>query len=213
MTPRYWLLGSGFVLLLWSGCASKQAAAPPPPPPPKQNIVALLAEPDGKAGRIVVTNAGGSQEVSVANQAVSVLRSDTAPSTPYTLDQQTIRRLFGTALDALPPAEVQFVLYFDEGKDDLNPASLAELPAIARAVQDRRSTAVSVIGHTDTTGDPQSNYRLGMRRAQRVAAYLRHRGLEPANLFVDSHGEADLLVKTPQGQAEPRNRRVEVIVR
>jgi len=214
MPARHWLPASGLVLLLWAGgCAKKQAATPPPPPAPRQNIIALLVEPGGKAGRIVVTNTGGSQELSQPNQAVRVERADTAPTAPYTLDQASIRRLFGPALDVLPPPEIQFLLYFDEGKDDLNAASLAELPAIARAVQERRSTAVTVIGHTDTTGDPKSNYDLGLRRAQRVAAYLRDRGLDPASLFVDSHGETDLLVRTPRGRAEPRNRRVEVIVR
>ena len=52
-----------------------------------------------------------------------------------------------------------------------------------------------------------------MGRAQKVAGYLRDRGVETASLFVDSHGEADLKIKTARGQAEPRNRRVEVIVR
>jgi outer membrane protein OmpA-like peptidoglycan-associated protein len=46
-----------------------------------------------------------------------------------------------------------------------------------------------------------------------VADFLIARGLAQSDLFVASHGEADLLVKTPRGVAEQRNRRVEVIVR
>ena len=158
-------------------------------------------------------NAGGAQELSEPNQAVRVERADVRPSTPFTLDQDAVRRLFGAALDVLPDAEVQFVLNFDEASDSLNAASLARMPAILLAIMERRSTAVTLIGHTDTTGDPQSNYRLGMARAQRVADYLLARGVAASSLVVESHGEADLLVKTPRGQAEQRNRRVEVIVR
>jgi outer membrane protein OmpA-like peptidoglycan-associated protein len=215
-SPRWILVAGAGILFLAGGCAKKpppQPPAAPAPPAPKQNIFALLPEPDGKTGRIVVSNSGGTQELAQANQAVRIEREDVQPGAPFTLDSDAVRRLFGAALDVLPPAEVRFVLYFDEARDDLNAASLAQLPAILRTIQDRHSTAVTLIGHTDTTGDPQSNYRLGMLRAQRVAAYLRARGVDASSLIVDSHGESDLAVQTPRGQAEPQNRRVEVIVR
>jgi outer membrane protein OmpA-like peptidoglycan-associated protein len=69
-----------------------------------------------------------------------------------------------------------------------------------------------VTGHTDTTADPQFNYQLGLRRAQGVADILKLRGVNESELFVSSHGDADLLVKTARGVAEAGNRRVEVIV-
>jgi outer membrane protein OmpA-like peptidoglycan-associated protein len=84
---------------------------------------------------------------------------------------------------------------------------------ILQDIRDRKSTAITVIGHTDTTADRQYNYQLGLRRAQHVARSLQSQGVDTSNLFVSSHGEADLLVKTGGGVAEPRNRRVEVIVR
>jgi outer membrane protein OmpA-like peptidoglycan-associated protein len=46
-----------------------------------------------------------------------------------------------------------------------------------------------------------------------VAELLIGRGLPVSDVFVASHGEADLLVQTARGVNEPRNRRVEVIVR
>ncbi|MCF0020001.1 OmpA family protein, partial [Pseudomonas stutzeri] len=49
--------------------------------------------------------------------------------------------------------------------------------------------------------------------AQRMAELLRARGLEAMELRVESHGERNLLVATPDATAEPRNRRVEVLVR
>ncbi|HEV3198880.1 MAG TPA: OmpA family protein, partial [Bryobacteraceae bacterium] len=95
----------------------------------------------------------------------------------------------------------------------LLPDSEAQIPAIMKVIQERRSTAITVIGHTDTTATPAFNYQLGLRRAQGVAAILRARGVDDANLFVDSHGETDQAVKTLRGVAERSNRRVEVIVR
>jgi len=206
--------GAILLIALAGGCKKQAPAppAPPPPPAPVENIFALLPDAEGRNTAIVVTNAGGTQEIRQPNQAVRVERADVAPTAPFAIDPPTVRRLFGTALDALPDAEVRFVLYFDEARDTLNAAAQSTMPAILKAVQERRSTDIRVTGHTDTTGTPQGNYELGLRRAQRVADVLRAQGVEESSLFVVSSGEADLLVKTERGKAEPQNRRVEVIV-
>jgi outer membrane protein OmpA-like peptidoglycan-associated protein len=172
----------------------------------------LLPDPEGKDTRIVVTNSGGTQEISQTNQAVRVERADVAPTAPFAIDQSTVRRLFGAALDAMPDPEIHFVLYFDEASDALNAASMAMMPAIQRAVQERRSTDIIVTGHTDRTGITADNYDLGLRRAERVAGVLRGQGVDAGSLSVTSHGEVDPLVPTARGVAEQRNRRVEVIV-
>ena len=60
-----------------------------------------------------------------------------------------------------PRRRSSFVLHFDEGSDVLNAESQAQIPAILNAIRERHSTAITVTGHTDTTADPQFNYRLG----------------------------------------------------
>lgn len=173
----------------------------------------LLPGPEDKPSGITVTNQAGTQTLSQPYQAVRVERSDVAPTPPFSIDQAEVRRVFGAVLDALPPPEIGFTLYFGEGNEVLLAESQAQLPAILNAIRARHSTAISLIGHTDTTADPQFNYQLGLRRAQGVAAILRVQGVDGADLFVESHGDADLAVKTARGVAERRNRRVEVIVR
>jgi outer membrane protein OmpA-like peptidoglycan-associated protein len=203
-----------FLLLLACGCAPKPAPAPPPPaPPPKQSVVVLLPDPEGKPGGIAVTNPAGSQTLTEPYQAVRVERSNTAPTPPFAMDQAEVRRVFGAVLDALPSPEVAFTLYFDLNSDALTPDSQDQLRVILNTIQERHSTAISVIGHTDTKGEPQSNEGLARRRAEAVAAILRGQGVDEANLSVESHGDADLAVKTDRGVDEPRNRRVQVIVR
>lgn len=212
---RYFSTVLALLVFSAAGCRAKrvQAPPPPPPPPPVQNVIALLPDSEGKAGGIVVSNSAGSQELNQAYQAVRVERADAAPSAPFTIDAAEVKRLFGSALDVLPTAEVSFILYFVEGKDELTAESEKQLPTILATIQERQSTAISVTGHTDTTGDQQANYRLGLRRAERVSGILKAEGIEASSLFADSHGEADLLVKTARGVAEQRNRRVEVVVR
>jgi outer membrane protein OmpA-like peptidoglycan-associated protein len=212
--PTLWLRVAAVSLVLWAtACTPKQVAPPPAPPAPKQNVFALLPDPEGKPGAIVVSNPAGSQNLDQPYQAVRVQRADAAPGAPFTLDQAEVKRLFGAALDVLPVPEVLFTLHFDENSVTLTPESDAQLPAILAAVRERHSTAITITGHTDTTGTAQANYELGLRRAQLVVGYLTAQGVDVASLFASSHGDADLLVKTGRGEAEPRNRRVEVIVR
>jgi len=201
-----------FLLALSVACGPRHAAAPPPPAP-KQNVFVGLPEPDGSYGAIVVRNQAGAQDLTEPYQAVRVERADVAPGAPFTLASAEATRLFGAAVDALPLPEILFVLYFDEGRDVLNAESAAKFPAILNAIRERQSTAITVIGHTDTTATPQFNYQLGLRRAQGVASLLLRQGVNADDLFVSSHGDTDLVVKTGPGVAEARNRRVEVIVR
>jgi outer membrane protein OmpA-like peptidoglycan-associated protein len=214
MPVRWTLAAILALLLLAAGCTKKPAPVPTPPLPQQpQNIFALLPDPDGRTTGIVVRNPAGEQEISQPDQAVRVPGATVAPTAPFAIDQPTVRRLFGTALNALPSAEVHFVLYFDLAQDALNAQSQAQIPLILRAIQDRRSTNISVTGHTDTYGPQNLNYGLGLRRAETVATILRADGVVQSNLFVTSHGEADPLIKTARGVDEPQNRRVEVIVR
>jgi outer membrane protein OmpA-like peptidoglycan-associated protein len=197
--------------LLTAGC---RAPAPAPPPPPaKQNLFVLLPNDDGSSGSIVVTNAGGSQQLTQANSAVKVERADAAPTKPFVMDPGEIRNLFQDALSFIPAAEARFNLYFLPNSTELTAESAAMLPNVLQAYKERHSTDVSIVGHTDTTGSSEANLRLGMARAQQIAKTIEALGVERASIFTESHGANDLLVPTGENVSEPRNRRVEVIVR
>jgi len=212
--PVKYLWNAFALLLLATACAPKRTAAPPPAPQPvKQNLFVLLPSREGGPSSIVVRNQAGAQNLVQPYQAVNVERADVAPSAPRTMDQAEVRRLFGTALDALPEPEVQFVLHFDGGSEVLNAESVGQMPAILKAIRDRHSTVIAITGHTDTTSTHEFNYQLGLRRAQSVAGILRSEGVPEGDIFVSSHGDADLLIKTGPNTADARNRRVEVVIR
>lgn len=191
-------------------------ATPKPPPaaaPPPSSLIVLLPDSDGKVGQITITNAAGTQVLTQGGQASTIQGTAGAPSAPFVAGPSEIEKTFGPTLAALPPEPVHFILYFRQDSDDLTPESQALLPAFFRAVRDRAPADVSIVGHTDTMADREYNYRLGLRRASRVADLLVIRGVERSSLDIDSHGKDDLLVKTGDQVAEPRNRRVEITVR
>jgi outer membrane protein OmpA-like peptidoglycan-associated protein len=175
-------------------------------------LIVLLPDAEGRPAGIVLTNAAGTQTITQPNEAIRLEKPDAAPSPPFAMDEAEVQEVFGAVLDALPPAEAVFMIYFDPERDQPLAEDQRQLPAILEAIRKRRSTAITVIGHTDTTADSKFNYQLGLRRAQGVAAFLRAHGVDESSLVVTSHGDADLAVKTARGVAEPRNRRVEVVV-
>jgi outer membrane protein OmpA-like peptidoglycan-associated protein len=116
-------------------------------------------------------------------------------------------------LSALPMAPRQFTLYFLFESDTLTDESRALLPQILEAARTRPFPDVAVIGHTDTAGTSAGNFELGLRRANAIRSRLVEAGVDRALIDVTSHGEADLLVKTADEVADPRNRRVEITIR
>ncbi|MBZ5562879.1 MAG: OmpA family protein [Acidobacteriia bacterium] len=206
-------MGLGF--LLAAGCAAPKRAPiqPVPQPPSTQNLIVLLPNDDGTVGKVTVTNSGVTRELDEAYSGLRVERSDAPPGTPFKVDQTEVNRVFGSSLNIVPSAEVSFTLYFLLDSTTMTPESEALLPDIFKAIHERHSTDIEVIGHTDSTGTSESNLELGMRRAQAVAEVLRSMGMNTADMFVASHGENDPLVQTPKGVPEPKNRRVEVVVR
>ncbi|HEY8289179.1 MAG TPA: OmpA family protein, partial [Acetobacteraceae bacterium] len=72
---------------------------------------------------------------------------------------------------------------------------------------------ISVIGHTDASGDDAINLPLSMQRANVVQAVLVGAGVPWDNVETGYFGSSDPLVPRPKGVAEPENRRVEVTIR
>jgi outer membrane protein OmpA-like peptidoglycan-associated protein len=72
---------------------------------------------------------------------------------------------------------------------------------------------VLVIGHTDSVGSDQYNDALSRQRAEVIRAGLINSGIAPENIVAVGRGKRELAVKTADGVAEPRNRRVDIEVR
>jgi outer membrane protein OmpA-like peptidoglycan-associated protein len=87
------------------------------------------------------------------------------------------------------------------------------LTDILSTIQARQSEHISVVGHSDTLGDKAYNLSLSMRRAAAVKQRLVQEGIDEAHIDITSHGEENPLVKTADNVSNPKNRRVEVVIR
>lgn len=174
-----------------------------------QSYVALLPSPDGSVGKVVVQNPRGEQVLTRAQQGV--LLDGSKP--PFDVSNEQLQRDFGAAMKARPLLPEQFLLYFATGGSDLTPESKLLLQTIVEHAQARPSMDMSVIGHSDTQGAADANEALALQRATAIAGQLRAMGLTDTTMAIESHGERNLLVPTPDETPEPRNRRVEITLR
>lgn len=193
--------GRGFVrvllVLALAGCASP-------------NYVVLLPDASGKLGQVVLRSPKGETLLQSKNQA-AVLGGPAGET--FLVSDTQVQQDFGAALAASPRQPASYLLYFEAGGAQLSAESQAVLVRIQSDIGQRPGADISVIGHTDTAGDAQANAALGLTRAQAVAQLIGTTGLSAEHVSVESHGESNLLVPTPDGINEPRNRRVEVVVR
>jgi len=181
-----------------TGCATK----------PKSYIV-LLESPDGTTGKVLVKGKQGEQLIDKARFAAPM--DGSAPPAP--VDEKKFTKDFADAMAARPALPEHFLLYFESGGTKLTAESTAALDKIIEAASKRPAVDMSVIGHTDTPGKAELNEALALKRAVVIAELLKEKGLKVQALSVESHGERNLLVPTPDETPEPRNRRVEVSIR
>jgi outer membrane protein OmpA-like peptidoglycan-associated protein len=129
------------------------------------------------------------------------------------MDKEETLRLFGAALVALPPRPSLFILYFNEGSEQLTEESLRVVKTIMDDISGRTAAEVAVIGHTDSLADDAFNDRLALQRADRVKEELVRHGIPAESIAVSGRGKRELLIPTGDNVSEPRNRRVEINVR
>jgi outer membrane protein OmpA-like peptidoglycan-associated protein len=187
------------LLMSTSGCAKKL-------------MVALIPDPNGATGSVSVESSAGSVTIDTAYQATTVGDATARPATPEPVGKEKLETIFKEALSIQPKQPTHFLLYFRQDTD-LTPVSQQLLPDIMAMIKERNSTSILVVGHTDTFGSKEYNVSLSRNRADAVKKLLIKQGVDPAAITTTSHGKENPLIPTGDNVIEPKNRRVEVVVR
>jgi outer membrane protein OmpA-like peptidoglycan-associated protein len=185
------------LVALLTGCAANER-------------IILLPEKDGRPTSVVVRQGGRETVLDRPYAAAELSRAD---PWRYSATPEEVQSTFGAAIAAQPTRATHFTLYFIEGSDDLTEDSKLILESMFADLAKRAIPDVLVVGHTDAVGSDQYNDALATKRAQAVRAALIARGIPAEDVAAFGRGKRELLVPTPDGFAEPRNRRVEIVVR
>ena len=112
-------------------------------------------------------------------------------------------------------ASQAFVVYFEWDKSELTSqagAVINQAVANVRSRGDCAPGAVTIVGHTDSSGSSSYNDRLSASRALAVSEALAAQGVATDIMSVVGKGETELAVSTRDGVREPLNRRSEVSI-
>lgn len=116
----------------------------------------------------------------------------------------------GIVASVVIPAATMFAfdsdVLTDEGKEAIESYRQEVRPELSQAY------AVVVVGHTDSTGDPEYNLDLSRRRAESVRDYLVSTGAPADVMRVIGRGEKEPVASNETREGRALNRRVEVIV-
>ena len=186
----------GVALALLCGCAT--------------STVVLLPEKDGRQTSISVKQGG--TEV-ILEQPYAAAKANALGPRTYVATPQEVQAKFASALAAQPARATTFTLYFIEGKDEFTDESRQDVDRILSEIARRPVPDVLVVGHTDAVGNDQTNDALGLQRAETVRAALMKLGIPADDIRAISRGKRALAIPTADGVAEPRNRRVVILVR
>lgn len=192
---------------LWvlSGCATPQ-------PKPAMQIV-LLPQADGSASAVIVNTPGGARTLSEPYQRATVHEGGTAAPVTDRISDAQARADFAALINATPPRPERFVVFFETGGTRLTTSSQAAMSQVLQEAFRRSGAELVIIGHTDTQGTGSANDALSLRRAGEVRDLFTQRGFAAERIETAGRGERELAVPTADEVDEPRNRRVEILVR
>ena len=94
--------------------------------------------------------------------------------------------------------------------ESVSPAGQNLLASVAQALRIYDHTQLQVNGYTDTSGTPEQNLTVSLKRAGLAGDALAHGGSASSRIEVHSFGGTSLKIATGDRVNEPRNRRIEL---
>ena len=176
----------------------------------QSGTVVLLPEQGGRDAAVTVRQGERTLVLDRPYAAADLTSSGPQATTSSAAEVQA---RYGAALAAQPMRPTSFTLYFVENTDTLTEASQRTLDGVIAEIARYPVPDIVVVGHTDLVGTDDFNDALARKRAESVRTVLIARGIASDNVVAVGRGKREPAVPTADGVAEPRNRRVEILVR
>lgn len=124
--------------------------------------------------------------------------------------QDFFRALGG--LDQPYPDQKLFQVFFHTASAELTPIAKNMIREAARYAAVYDMHYIITTGNTDTQGTDANNDALSRKRAHAVREFLVKEAIRPEFIRLESKGEHNLMVPTPDDTSELKNRRVDILI-
>jgi outer membrane protein OmpA-like peptidoglycan-associated protein len=199
---RSWCALFFFTMVFLASCANNRT------------LVVLLPDSDGTVGVINVTSNQGNMFIDEAFSAVRAIHDKEVKS--VRMSKQAVEARFEKAL-AIEPAQrfriEKLVFYCQINSTKLTPESTNLFSMMMDEVIMKPPEKIYVLGHTDRSGTKSHNMQLSRRRALAIVQELVAKGINPEIIMTIFLGESNPLIITAQNTPEPKNRRVELVLK
>jgi OOP family OmpA-OmpF porin len=101
---------------------------------------------------------------------------------------------------------------FETGLEKLKESSFTSLDALAKQLTNNSSLKLEVSGHTDNTGDENTNRVFSKSRAQSVVNYLVSKGAKASQFTIEGKGSSMNITQNSSEANRKKNRRIEIKV-
>lgn len=109
------------------------------------------------------------------------------------------------------PQEPDGVILFPPGRTRVDNIAKAQLDDLALLLKQFPDQSIVVDGHTDSTGDEETNLRIGLQRAESVKEYLVQRhGIDLSRITTNSYGSSRPIASNDTQEGRDKNRRAEI---
>jgi OOP family OmpA-OmpF porin len=173
-----------------------------------KNIGGVVLLDDGRRGTFKVTKGGKETWIAVEafnegrNYEVVILELEA-------MTQEITADAMYSALNK--DGSMALYIQFDTGKSKIKPESMVIIEQIAALLKAHPDLMVSIEGHTDNIGTPQSNKTLSTQRARSVMNAVVKRGIAKGKLAALGWGQEKPIADNGSEEGRTKNRRVEIV--
>ena len=118
---------------------------------------------------------------------------------------------FGPFIKLGPDEELLAEIHFESSSTKPTYIGEKKIEDVIARLNQSEAAQLRIVGFTDRSGSKALNKAIAEERAENVADLLQQHGLE-IPVVIDPRGEEGLLYPTPDGETEPLNRCVGIIV-
>ncbi len=101
---------------------------------------------------------------------------------------------------------------FEDGKSELKRGAASRLDKLVNFLNTHPDCAAVIEGHTDNTGNVESNFHLSMCRANSVKMYLVNQGVASSRIAASGNGDSAPIAGNDCASGRQLNCRIEVII-
>jgi outer membrane protein OmpA-like peptidoglycan-associated protein/tetratricopeptide (TPR) repeat protein len=103
-------------------------------------------------------------------------------------------------------------ILFETGSAKLKRVSDIDLTYLVNLLKSKPAIKIKITGHTDSTGDAQTNQKLSESRAKAVAEYLQIQGIQTSRIQTSGKGDKEPIADNLTEEGRRWNRRTEVLI-